>query len=123
MAETFAFYRTRGIGTVAFGDLFLEDIKAYRDRFLASHNMRGLYPIWQKNTSALIRDFIAKGFKTILVYVDPKQLASSFVGRIIDESFLADLPAHVDPCGENGEFHTFVFDGPIFPATGEIFPR
>jgi uncharacterized protein (TIGR00290 family) len=114
MAEAFLSYRERGIDAIGFGDLFLEDIKTYRDRFLATHNMRGLYPIWKKNTSSLIREFIAKGFKTIVACVDPKQLDPSFAGRIIDEDFLTDLPRHVDPCGENGEFHTFVFDGPMF---------
>jgi uncharacterized protein (TIGR00290 family) len=128
MSEAFSSYREQGIDTIGFGDLFLEDIKRYRDRFLASHNMRGLYPIWKRNTSSLIREFIAKGFKTIVVCVDPKQLDPSFAGRIIDEDFVADLPPHVDPCGENGEFHTFVFDGPMFRqaikfARGEIVCR
>jgi uncharacterized protein (TIGR00290 family) len=128
MAEAFSFYREQGIDTIAFGDLFLEDIKAYRDRFLSGHNMRGLYPIWKRNTASLIREFITKGFKTIVVCVDPKQLDPSFAGRIIDEEFLAQLPPQVDPCGENGEFHTFVFDGPIFQqpvkfSRGEIVCR
>jgi uncharacterized protein (TIGR00290 family) len=107
-------YRSRGTDTVVFGDLFLADIRAYRDRLLASHAMTALYPIWGTDTAALIRTFIAGGFKTVVVCVDPQQLDPSFAGRIIDEQFLADLPPNVDPCGENGEFHTFVFDGPIF---------
>ena len=114
MAEAFSLYRARGIETIAFGDLFLEDVKAYRDRFLAEHGMSGLYPIWKRNTSALIRDFIGKGFETVIVCVDPRQLDPCFVGRVIDENFLAELPSHIDPCGENGEFHSFVFNGPIF---------
>jgi uncharacterized protein (TIGR00290 family) len=114
MGEAFAAYRAQGIASVAFGDLFLEDIRAYRQRLLAKHDMAGLYPIWGRNTSQLIREFLELGFKTAVVCVDPAQLDPSFVGRVIDGEFLAELPAHVDPCGENGEFHTFVFDGPIF---------
>jgi uncharacterized protein (TIGR00290 family) len=114
MGRAFAFFRDQGITSVAFGDLFLADVRAYRDRMLASHNMVGRYPVWGRNTRALIREFIAQGFKTAVVCVDPAQLDPAFAGRVIDEQFLADLPPHVDPCGENGEFHTFVFDGPIF---------
>lgn len=114
MGEVLSGYRARGIDTVAFGDLFLEEIRAYRERQLAKGDMRGLYPLWGKDTAQLIREFIGLGFKTVVVCVDPKQLDPSFVGRVIDEDFLAQLPANVDPCGENGEFHTFVFDGPIF---------
>jgi uncharacterized protein (TIGR00290 family) len=102
----FSAYHAHGITSVAFGDLFLEDIRAYRERLLAKHSMTGMYPIWGRDTSKLIRDFIAQGFKTILVCVDPAKLDSSFVGRVIDEEFLSELPPGVDPCGENGEFHT-----------------
>ncbi len=114
MGEAFSAYREKGVDAVAFGDLFLEDIRAYRQRLLAKHDMAGLYPIWGRNTSHLIREFLDLGFKTVVVCVDPAQLDPSFVGRVIDAEFLAELPAHVDPCGENGEFHTFVFDGPSF---------
>jgi uncharacterized protein (TIGR00290 family) len=114
MAEAFSACRCRGIETVAFGDLFLEDIKSYRDRFLALHGMTGLYPIWQRHTGTAIRDFIAAGFKAVIVCVDPRQLDPAFAGRVIDEQLLPELSASCDPCGENGEFHTFVFDGPIF---------
>lgn len=114
MGEAFSAYREKGVDAVAFGDLFLEDIRAYRQRLLAKHDMAGLYPIWGRNTSHLIREFLDSGFKTVVVCVDPAQLDPSFVGRVIDAEFLAELPAHVDPCGENGEFHTFVFDGPSF---------
>ena len=107
-------YRGQGIDTVVFGDLFLEDIKEYRDRFLAGLSMQAIYPIWNKDTSLLIREFIESGFKAVVTCVDPKALDGSFAGRTIDEQFLNDLPASVDPCGENGEFHSFVFDGPIF---------
>jgi uncharacterized protein (TIGR00290 family) len=114
MAEAFARCRAQGIDTLAFGDLFLEDIRAYRDRLLAEHRMQALYPVWRRDTDRLIREFLDLGFKTAVVCVDPQQLDPSFVGRVIDEQFLADLPSGVDPCGENGEFHTFVFDGPLF---------
>jgi uncharacterized protein (TIGR00290 family) len=116
MGEALSAYRARGIDTVVFGDLFLEDIRAYRERLLAKHGMRGFYPLWGLDTGALIRDFIAQGFKAALVCIDPARLSPRFAGRVIDPALLADLPADVDPCGENGEFHTFVFDGPIFRA-------
>ncbi|MFL6284311.1 MAG: diphthine--ammonia ligase [Pyrinomonadaceae bacterium] len=114
MEEAFSLYRERGIRRVAFGDLFLEEIRAYRDQFLARHNMRALYPVWGRDTTDFIRKFIGMGFKAVVTCVDGKVLDSSFAGMMIDEDFLSALPTHVDPCGENGEFHTFVFDGPIF---------
>jgi uncharacterized protein (TIGR00290 family) len=114
MGEMFAIYRERGIDSVVFGDLFLEEIRTYRERLLAQHAMLGLFPLWKRDTLALIREFISLGFKTVIVCVDPAQLDPSFLGRLIDEDFLSQLPHEVDPCGENGEFHTFVFDGPIF---------
>lgn len=114
MGDAFSEYRNRGIDTVVFGDLFLEEIRAYRERLIAKHNMASLYPVWGRDTSQLIKDFISLGFKTAIVCVDPAKLDPSFVGRVIDEDLLTQLPPHVDPCGENGEFHTFVFDGPIF---------
>jgi uncharacterized protein (TIGR00290 family) len=114
MGEAFAIYREREIDTVAFGDLFLEEIRAYREQLLTRHGMLGMYPVWKRDTLALIREFMNLGFKTAVVCVDPEQLDPSFLGRLIDEDFLSQLPPGVDPCGENGEFHTFVFDGPIF---------
>jgi uncharacterized protein (TIGR00290 family) len=114
MAEAFAKYREQGIDTVVFGDLFLEDIKTYRDQFLARYNMRGLYPVWRRDTTEFLADFIRLGFKAVITCVDGKVLDSSFAGMMIDEKFLSVLPPNVDPCGENGEFHTFVFDGPNF---------
>jgi uncharacterized protein (TIGR00290 family) len=116
MGEALASYYARGIETIVFGDLFLEDIRAYRERMLATHGMRGLYPLWGLDTGALIRDFIGQGFRAAVVCIDPQKLAPSFAGRLIDDALLADLPTSVDPCGENGEFHTFVFDGQIFKA-------
>jgi uncharacterized protein (TIGR00290 family) len=114
MGEAFSLYRERGISRVAFGDLFLEDVRAYRDQFLARQNMRALYPVWGRDTNEFVREFIGLGFKAVVTCVDGKVLDSSFAGRLIDDDFLSALPTHVDPCGENGEFHTFVFDGPIF---------
>ena len=103
-----------GVSRVIFGDLFLEEIRRYRETNLATLNMRGLFPLWLKDTRQLARDFIAAGFRAILVCIDPKQLDPAFCGREFDESLLADLPASADPCGEKGEFHTFVYEGPIF---------
>lgn len=128
MGDAFDSCRRRGVEAVVFGDLFLADIREYRERLLARHGLAGLYPIWGRDTGQLIRDFIRDGFKAVVVCVDPATLSPSFAGRIIDESFLADLPPSVDPCGEHGEFHTFVFDGPIFRtpikfSLGEIVCR
>jgi uncharacterized protein (TIGR00290 family) len=114
IGEAFSVYRDRGIDSIVFGDLFLEDIRAYRETFLGRHNMRGLFPVWKRDTAILIREFLELGFKAVVTCVDSRVLDRSFAGRLIDESFLSSLPAQVDPCGENGEFHSFVFDGPIF---------
>jgi len=114
MEEAFSAYRESGINSVVFGDLFLEEIRAYRDQFLARHEMHGIYPVWLRDTTEFIKEFIRLGFKAVITCVDGKVLDSSFAGMLIDESFLSALPPHVDPCGENGEFHTFVFDGPSF---------
>jgi uncharacterized protein (TIGR00290 family) len=114
LGQALAQHRARGIDHVAFGDLFLEDIRAYRQRLLATHGMHGLYPVWGRDTRQLIREFIALGFRSVVVCVDPAKLDPRFVGRFIDAQFLDELPEGVDPCGENGEFHTFVFDGPLF---------
>ncbi len=99
---------------VAFGDLFLEDVRAYRESRLAAAGKRARFPVWGRDTATLARQFLAAGFRAILVCVDPRALDPCFAGRDYDERFLAELPAGVDPCGENGEFHTFVTDGPIF---------
>ena len=99
-----------------FGDIFLEDLRRYREEKLATQGLKGLFPLWKRDTSELIREFLDLGFKTMLVCVDASLLDQSFAGRIIDSDFLKDLPHNVDPCGENGEFHTFVFDGPIFQS-------
>ncbi|MCY7420531.1 MAG: diphthine--ammonia ligase [Chitinophagaceae bacterium] len=99
-----------------FGDIFLEDLKQYRENQLSKFGMRAVFPLWKKDTRSLLQTFINLGFKAVVVCVQASKLEKSFAGRIIDNSFLNDLPNGVDACGENGEFHTFVFDGPIFKA-------
>jgi uncharacterized protein (TIGR00290 family) len=103
-----------GVGAIAFADLFLEDIRAYREERLAGAAREALFPLWGKDTGELAREFVDSGFEAMLVCVDPTQLDPSFAGCSFDEVLLADLPPSVDPCGENGEFHTFVHGGPIF---------
>jgi uncharacterized protein (TIGR00290 family) len=114
MSEALVEARGSGIETVAFGDLYLADIRAYRDRMMTENAMDAIYPVWGRETGRFVRDFVAAGFKAVIVCVDTAQLDVSFAGRLIDVDLLADLPAGIDPCGENGEFHTFVFDGPNF---------
>lgn len=114
LERTLAPLREKGIQTVASGDLFLEDLRAYREGVLDRLGLRALFPLWRQETRALARRFIAEGFRALVVSVDAQQLDPSFAGRPFDEAFLRDLPVGVDPCGENGEFHTFVFEGPSF---------
>jgi uncharacterized protein (TIGR00290 family) len=128
MAEAFASAPLSGVEEVASGDLFLEDVRAYREERLAAGGKRGLFPLWGRDTRELAREFIAAGFEAIIVCLDPRALDPSFAGRPYDEQLLAELPPSVDPCGENGEFHTFVHAGPIFPEpivceTGELVER
>jgi uncharacterized protein (TIGR00290 family) len=114
MEEALLFFFEQGIRRVAFGDIFLEDLRIYREKNLARVAMQALFPIWKRDTRELIREFHAARFRSVAVCIDSKVLDPSFAGRELDASFFADLPPGVDPCGENGEFHTFVFDGPIF---------
>ena len=107
-------YRARKTSSVVFGDIFLEDLRKYREEKLAGAGMKALFPIWKRNTHDLAREFISKGFKAIITCVDTKILDKSFAGRNFDINLLSDLPPGIDPCGENGEFHSFVYDGPIF---------
>jgi uncharacterized protein (TIGR00290 family) len=128
MAQAFDSLPLATVGTVAFGDLFLEDIRAYRESRLGAAGKRACFPLWKRDTAMLAQEFIAAGFCAILVCVDPRKLDRSFAGRKFDEQLLKDLPAEVDPCGENGEFHTFVYGGPIFAKpiaceTGEVVER
>ena len=114
MRETLGAFKAQGITKVAFGDLFLEDLKQYRDERLAQVGMTGLYPIWRRDTEELVRTFIGLGFKAILACVDTKAIDAAFAGREIDHDLLRDLPERADPCGEHGEYHSFVYAGPIF---------
>ncbi|PZX59177.1 uncharacterized protein (TIGR00290 family) [Algoriphagus ratkowskyi] len=114
MRTTLVNLKKEGITTSIFGDIFLEDLRSYRESKLAELELEAVFPLWKQPTDRLIREFLDLGFKTITTCVNEKFLDKSFVGRVIDKDFLKDLPANVDPFGENGEFHTFVFDGPIF---------
>jgi uncharacterized protein (TIGR00290 family) len=105
---------TQGARAAAFGDIFLEDLRQYREEKLGQLGLKAVFPLWKRPTEELIREFIDAGFKTIVSCVDASKLDRSFAGRIIDHRFVDELPEGVDPCGENGEFHTFVFDGPLF---------
>ncbi|MCU4926104.1 adenine nucleotide alpha hydrolase [Halobacteria archaeon AArc-dxtr1] len=121
-------YAERGIERVAFGDLFLEDVRDYRETQLAACPVDGTWPVWGRDTTALIEDWLALGFRATVVAVDDAALDASFAGRELDDAFIDDLPDGVDPCGEHGEFHTFVWDGPIFEEavdveTGETVTR
>jgi uncharacterized protein (TIGR00290 family) len=106
-------FKSRGVYTVGFGDLFLEDLRAWRENNLAGEGMTGVFPIWKRDTRQLARQIIAMGFQSILSCVEGK-VGPGFAGRAYDERLLEDLPAEVDPCGEYGEFHSFVYDGPSF---------
>jgi uncharacterized protein (TIGR00290 family) len=114
MREVLTRAQADGITAVAFGDIFLEDIRRYREEKLLQLGMKSVFPIWKRDTRELAANFIKAGYHAILTCLDSKHLGSSFVGRSFGESLLADLPPGVDPCGENGEFHTFVHAGPIF---------
>jgi uncharacterized protein (TIGR00290 family) len=119
---------TAGVERIAFGDLFLEDVRRYREEKLHGTGIQPMFPLWGQNTAALAREMISSGYRAVLVCVDPRVLDRSFAGREFDASLLADLPASADPCGERGEFHTFVYDGPIFARAiphrrGEVVER
>ena len=120
MKEAMLGYREAGVQAVVFGDIFLEDLRRYRERKLSLVGMETLFPIWRRDTTELVRAFIDLGFKAYLSCVDGAKLDQSFAGRSIDLELLNDLPDGVDPCGENGEFHTFVYDGPMFQTPVEV---
>ncbi len=107
-------YRQRGVDRVVFGDLFLEDVRAYREDRLKQVEMQPIFPVWGVDTAELAASFFERGFRAIVTCVDTAQLDGEFAGREYDPQFVADLPDGVDPCGENGEFHSFVYDGPLF---------
>jgi len=114
LLKTLKRHRDNGVFSVVFGDIFLEDVRKYRERILAKAGMNGIFPLWKRDTKDLARTFINLGFKAIITSIDSNVLGKDFAGREYDEKFLSDLPANVDPCGENGEFHSFVYDGPLF---------
>jgi len=114
MRDALLRHKEKGVTGVAFGDLFLEDLKAYREKKLAEVGMNAVFPLWKRDTTELAHSFIKQGFRAVITCVDSQVLGGEFSGRLYDEQFLADLPSHVDPCGENGEFHSFVFSGPLF---------
>jgi uncharacterized protein (TIGR00290 family) len=114
MEETLMALRQENYHSSAFGDIFLEDLKAFREKALAKVGMQGVFPLWKRDSRQLVAEFIELGFKAVIVCVNARHLDNSFAGRPLDYSFLRDLPAEVDPCGENGEFHSFVYDGPLF---------
>jgi uncharacterized protein (TIGR00290 family) len=121
-------YKEEDVLTVAFGDVFLQDLREYRERNLAKVGMKAIFPIWHRDTAEIVRTFIALGFKAYLTCVDGEKLGREFAGRPIDADLIRDLPDGVDPCGENGEFHSYVYDGPIFQrpvdlSIGEVVLR
>lgn len=128
MADVCRQAKAEGIECVAFGDLFLPDVRAYRERQLAGTGLAPLFPLWGLPTDALAREMLAGGLKARITCVDPKVLSPAFAGREFDQALLADLPAGVDPCGEKGEFHTFAYGGPMFRkpipiSSGEVVER
>ena len=128
MREMLERYKGEGVSAVVFGDIFLEDVRNYREERLASVGMKGIFPLWGRDTTELARAFTELGFKAVITCVDTEQMDAGYAGRAFDGELLASLPAGVDPCGENGEFHSFVYDGPIFkraiPHTaGEVVLR
>jgi uncharacterized protein (TIGR00290 family) len=120
MAGAFERLKDEGVTHIVFGDLFLEDIRAYRERQLAAAGMHGVFPLWRRPTAALAREMLACGLVAHLVCIDPRRLGREFAGRRFDARLLEELPQQVDPCGENGEFHTVVTAGPMFSAPLEV---
>lgn len=114
MQEALNPLKSDGYSHAAFGDIFLEDLRKYREDKLKLVGLEAVFPLWKRNTTTLLQQFIAKGFEAVVVCANADLLDESFLGRQLDEAFVKDLPANVDPCGENGEFHTFCFNGPIF---------
>jgi len=114
MRQVLEKYIGLGVSAVVFGDIFLEDVRKYREDNLAKMGLKAVFPLWGRDTAELSRSFIELGFKAVTTCVDSHFLDKEFVGRVYDEGFLAELPGGVDPCGERGEFHSFVYDGPIF---------
>ncbi|HEX9241098.1 MAG TPA: hypothetical protein VF875_01520 [Anaeromyxobacter sp.] len=122
MAAALAAARAEGVTRVAFGDLFLEDVRAYREQKLAGTGIEPVFPLWGRDTAALAREMVEGGLRATLTCVDPRALDRRFAGRTFDAALLAELPASVDPCGERGEFHSFAWAGPMFAAPIAVTP-
>ncbi len=114
MGEALARFQQQGVTGVAFGDIFLDDLRKYREEKLAGIGMKGIFPLWKRDTTEIIGHFVASGFKAVITCADSRILPMSFAGKYIDGSFLASLPAGIDPAGEKGEYHSFAFGGPLF---------
>lgn len=128
MSNVLLLWKSKGVRHVIFGDLFLEDIRKYREKKLSQIDMTPVFPLWLQDTATLAREMLKVGFRAVVTCVDPKKLDPTFAGRLFDETFLESIPPQVDPCGENGEFHTYVYDGPIFKQpipvkVGELVTR
>ena len=128
MGEAFKKFQDEGVKYVAFGDLFLEDIRKYRDKLLAKYGLKGVYPLWKWKSHQIQQAVFGLGYKAVVTSVDLKKLPKTFVGRAYDKDFLDDLPTAIDPCGENGEFHTFVYNGLLFQeevkfSLGDIYQK
>ncbi len=128
MRQVLAKYLAIGVSSVVFGDISLEDLREYRENNLSKIGMKGIFPIWKMNTAVLANEFIQSSFKAVITCIDSNFLDKMFIGRTFDEQFLSRLPSTVDPCGENGEFHSFVYDGSIFRqkilhTTGKVVLR
>ena len=122
MANAMARARAEGVFHVVFGDLFLADVRAYREEHLTACGMNGVFPLWGRDTGLLAREMVASGVRAAITCVDPKQLSPAFAGRTFDAALLEELPPGVDPCGEKGEFHTFAFAGPMFSRPIRVRP-
>ena len=120
LRQTLGAWRARGVETVAFGDIFLVDLRQWRESLLAELGMRGAFPLWQADTAQLAQEFVARRFRAVLCCANDAMLGEADVGRDMSADFFATLPAGVDPCGENGEYHSFVWDGPVFRAPVEF---
>ncbi|MDD4971721.1 MAG: diphthine--ammonia ligase [Paludibacter sp.] len=114
MGKAYLKAKSEGISLVIFGDIFLEDLRIYRENQLAALGMEAIFPLWKINTKEIVAEFIALGFKTMICCTNDKYLGEEWAGKLINQSFLNELPPHIDPCGENGEYHSFCFEGPIF---------
>jgi uncharacterized protein (TIGR00290 family) len=114
MTEALTKFKQDGVENVAFGDIFLEEVRKYREDNLAQLNMKGVFPLWGRNSAELVRSFLALGFKAVVSCINTKVLNEKFLGRQMDKDFISELPPNIDPSGENGEFHSFVYEGPIF---------